>query len=253
MSDNIRRYAAVRQRLCHRHPDASGSKRLCGHLRTLAGMTSGIVASGSTSLPKLALKAPDQTKAQSRKKRFERFLRNGRSTFETYFEPFARQLAEDLTFEGAPLLLVFDVSAVGRGCAALVASALYGKRALPLAWAVKEGASGCFDAGDHQALLERVSELVPSEATVIFLRDGDFDSVELQQSLVACGFEYVCRMSASTLVEDRNGAVSRSATSTRSRESATPACPPQWSQKADTAPCRWFSGTRTTTRRGCRW
>ena len=170
-------------------------------------MVAGIVSSGSTSLPKLAMKAPDQTKAQSRTKRFERFLRNDKSTFETYFEPFARQLAEDLTGEGAPLLLVFDVSAVGRGCAVLMASVLYRKRALPLAWAVKKGAGGRFGTGDHRALLERVRELVPVEATVIFLGDGDFDGVELQRAIAACGFEYVCRLSASTLVRDRGGAV----------------------------------------------
>ena len=153
------------------------------------------------------MKAPDQTKAQSRTKRFERFLRNDKSTFETFFEPFARQLAEDLTSEGAPLLLAFDVSAVGRGCAALMASVLCGKRALPLAWAVKKGAGGRFGTSDHRALLKRVRELVPAEATVIFLGDGDFDGVELQRALAACGFEYVCRLSASTLVEDRGEAV----------------------------------------------
>lgn len=48
----------VRQHLCQNHPDASASKRLCGHLRTLAGMVAGIVASGTTSLPKLALRRP---------------------------------------------------------------------------------------------------------------------------------------------------------------------------------------------------
>lgn len=207
MSDNIRRYAAVRQRLRHDHPDAPHSKRLCGHLRTLAGMVAGIVASGSTSLPKLAMKAPDHTKAQSRTKRFERFLRNDKSTFETFFEPFARQLVEDLTSEGAPLLLVFDVSAVGRGCATLMASALYRKRALPLAWAVKKGASGRFDTADHRALLHRVRALVPEKATVIFLGDGDFDSVAFQKALVACDFDYVCRLSTSSRVEDRGGLV----------------------------------------------
>lgn len=153
------------------------------------------------------MKAPDQTKAQSRTKRFERFLRNEGTTFETFFEPFARQLAEDLTEEGAPLLLVFDTSAVGRGCAALVASVLYRKRALPLAWAVKKGESGHFHASDHRALLRRVRALVPDEATVIFLGDGEFDSVALQKALSGCGFEYVCRMATSTLVEDKGGAV----------------------------------------------
>lgn len=168
-------------------------------------MVAGIAASGSTSLPKLAMKAPDQTKAQSRTKRFERFLRSGRTTFETFFEPFARELVETLAQSGKPLLVVFDSFSVGRGCATLMASVLYRKRALPLAWAVKEGKKGHFCASDHRALLGRVRGLVPEEATVIFLGDGEFDSTELQRALHACGFEYVCRTSASTLVEEQGG------------------------------------------------
>jgi len=207
VSDNIRRYYAVRQHLCHQHPEAPASKRLCGHLRTLAGMVAGIAASGSVSLPKLALKAPDRTKAQSRTKRFERFLRSERTTQETFFEPFARKVAKALCEEGQPLLMVFDSSAVGRGCATLMASVLYEKRALPLAWTVKQGKKGHFCSSDHRALLERVREVVPEEATVIFLGDGEFDSTDLQRALHAYGFEYVCRTSASTLVEERSGEV----------------------------------------------
>ena len=196
----------MRQHLCRHHPEASASKRLCGHLRTLAGLVAGIAASGSVSLPKLALKAPDATKAQSRTKRFERFLRSERTTAELLFDPFAGKLAGDLTAKDQPLLVVFDGSSVGRGCATLMASVLYGKRALPLAWMVKRGKKGHFSSSDHCALLRRVRELVPEEATVIFLGDGEFDSVALQQALHACGFEYVCRTSASTLVEERVGA-----------------------------------------------
>jgi len=58
---------------------------------------------------------------QSRTKRFERSLRNESATFETFYEPFARRLAADLSREGSLLLIVFDSSSVGRGCAALPA------------------------------------------------------------------------------------------------------------------------------------
>lgn len=205
MSDNIRRYLAVRHHLCQNHPDASGSKRLRGHLRTLGGMVAGIVACGRTTLSKLSLKAPDSTKAQSRTKRFERFLRNESATFEKFYEPFARKLASDLSKEGAPLLIVFDSSAVGRGCAALMASVLYGKRALPLAWMVKEGKKGHFSSADQRALLQRVRQMIPEDATAIFLGDGEFDSIDLQRSLDQIGFNYVCRTARSTLVQDASG------------------------------------------------
>ena len=76
MSDNVQRYHAVRNQLRTMHPASSTSKRLARHLGTLGGMVAGIVAAGQVHLPKLALKAPDATKAQSRTKRFARFLRN---------------------------------------------------------------------------------------------------------------------------------------------------------------------------------
>jgi hypothetical protein len=168
-------------------------------------MVAGIVACGRTTLSKLSLKAPDSTKAQSRTKRFERFLRNERSCFETFYEPFARKLASDLSKKGAPVLIVFDSSSVGRGCTALMASVLYGKRALPLAWTVRKGKKGHFSGTDHRMLLQQVQELIPEEASAIFLGDGEFDSIELQKALDNTGFDYVCRTALSTLVEDRGG------------------------------------------------
>jgi hypothetical protein len=53
-------------------PETFSSKRLQGHLHTLADMVAEIVTSGKTPLSKRSLKAPDSTKAQSRTKRFER-------------------------------------------------------------------------------------------------------------------------------------------------------------------------------------
>ncbi len=167
-----------------------GSKRLKGHMRTLAGMVAGIVASERTSLPRLALKTPDSTNPQSRTKRFERFLRNESTTFEAFYEPFARKLVSDLSKEGAPLLVVFDSSSVGRGCAALMASVLYGKRALPLAWTVRKGKKGHLSGADHRLLLRRIQQIIPEKASAIFLGDGEFDSVELQKALDRTGFDY---------------------------------------------------------------
>lgn len=176
-------------------------------MRTLAGMVAGIVGCGRTTLSKLSLKAPDSTKAQSRTKRFERFLRNESATFETFYEPFARRLAADLSKEGAPLLIVFDSSSVGRGCAALMASVLYRKRALPLAWTVRKGKKGHFSSADQRRLLRKVQAILPEDATAIFLGDGEFDSVDLQKALDESGFSYVCRTALSTLAEDRSGEV----------------------------------------------
>jgi hypothetical protein len=115
--------------------------------------------------------------------------------------PYAAALIETLS-ENQPLLVVFDASAVGRGCATLMASVIYGSRALPVAWLTKRGKKGPFSAEDHITLLKRVYALVPDRADVIFLGDGEFDSVALQRALDEAAWHYVCRTTVSRLVDD---------------------------------------------------
>jgi len=200
MSDNLRRFQAVRTALNKYYPQTD-SKRRQRHLTTLAAMVAGIVAAGSSQLPKMAQKAPDKTKTESRVKRFTRFIQNKRITYEGFFMPCARDVVVSLSAK-QPLLVVFDGSAIGRGCAILMASVIYGKRALPIAWLVKRGKKGHFSAEDHLWLFEQVRALVPDGADVIFLGDGEFDSVALQRALDRAGWNYVCRTACSTLVTD---------------------------------------------------
>jgi len=197
MSDNIRRYASVRTVLAKAFPGAG--KRQHRHLNTLAAMITGIVASGSTHLSKVAQKAPDHAKNESRVKRMSRFIQNKASTQSVFFMPLIREL---LAAMNQPLLIVFDASAIGRGCTTLMASLVYDKRALPLAWMVKKGKKGHFSAEDHVKLLRRLSAIIPGDAQVIFLGDGEFDSIELQRALEAMEYFYVCRTACSTLLDD---------------------------------------------------
>ena len=83
-----------------------------------------------------------------------------------------------------------------------MASVVYGKRALPVAWIVKAGQKGAFSAEDHLVLFEQVQALMPEGTDVIFLGDGEFDSVALQRALDRVGWCYVCRTACSTLVSD---------------------------------------------------
>jgi len=195
MSDNVRRFAAVRTALNKYYPHTD-SKRRQRHLTTLAAMVAGIVAAGSSHLPKMAQKAPDQTKTESRVKRFSRFIQNQRVTYEAFFMPFARDVVVSLS-RNQPLLVVFDGSALGRDCAVLMASVIYGKRALPICWLVKGGKKGHFSAADHLWLFEQVRALIPEGTDVIFLGDGEFDSVELQRALDSAAWHYVCRTASS--------------------------------------------------------
>src|SRR5262249_24483825 len=97
--------------------------RCARHLTTLAARISGLVASKSTQLPKVAAKVPTGTKPESRGKRFAHWLDNARVLEEVYFLPYAELLLAHLAVE--TLVLVMAGSVVGCGCVALMLHVLY--------------------------------------------------------------------------------------------------------------------------------
>jgi len=88
MSDNLRRYRAIRDALTQGYPgqlNGHGAR----HLTTLAALISGLVGSKRTQLPHIATQVPDGRKPESRVKRFTRWLDNERIVEEVYFLPYA--------------------------------------------------------------------------------------------------------------------------------------------------------------------
>lgn len=190
MSDNLRRYRAIKRALRQLYPNVLRGNQM-RHLDTLAGLISGIVGSKSTHLPQIANKVPDQTQLDSRVKRFTRWVSNAEIEAEIYFLPYAENLVWQLASQ--PLTLVMDGSTVGRGCLVLLMSVVYQHRALPLAWLVVQGRKGHFPETSHLELLAQVHALLPAQAQVTFLGDGEFDGVGLQDTLDGYGWHYVCR------------------------------------------------------------
>src|SRR5215510_8731004 len=131
MRDNLRQYRAIRDALRQAYPGELQGQS-ARHLTTLAALISGIVASKSTQLPKVAAKVPNGTKPESRVKRFARWLDNARILEEVYFLPYAAILLHHLALQ--TVVLVMDGSGVGRGCTALMIHVVYKGRALPLSW-----------------------------------------------------------------------------------------------------------------------
>src|SRR5215468_10212398 len=190
MSDNLRRYRAIRDALTHAYPTPP-TGNFARHLQTLAALISGIVGSKSTQLPHIATKVPDSTKPESRVKRFARWVDNAHILEEVYFLLYAEVLLQHLALQ--TLVLVMDGSVAGRGCNALMMHVVYKGRALPLAWRVRQGPKGHFPEDLHIALVELVSELIPAGAQVVLLGDGEFDGTRLQQTVQDAGWSYVCR------------------------------------------------------------
>src|SRR6266699_113768 len=190
MSDNLRRYRAIRNALTQAYP-TSPTGNFARHLHTLAALISGIVGSKSTPLPTIATTVPDGIKPESRVKRFARWLDNANMLEEAYFLPSADLLLSPLALQ--TVVLVMDGSVVGRGCNALMIHVVYKGRALPLAWRVRQGPKGHFPEDLPIALVELVSGLIPEGAQVVLLGDGAFDGTRLQQTVQDAGWSSVCR------------------------------------------------------------
>lgn len=197
MSDNLRQYRAIRHALTQWYPSPL-TGRVARHMTTLAALISGIVASRSTPLPSIASKVPCGAKPERRVKRFSRWLDNDQVSEAVYFLPYADALLTCLALE--QLVLVIDGSAVGRGCVALMVHVVYKGRALPLAWLVRQGQKGHFPESLHVALVKQVQQMIPEDASVVLLGDGEFDGTQLQHTLEEADWSYVGRTAMSVTV-----------------------------------------------------
>jgi hypothetical protein len=68
-----------------------------------------------------------------------------------------------------------------------------------LCWLVVRGAKGHFPQTTHRELLALLQTIMPEQASVTFLGDGEFDGTDLQADLRRLGWQYVCR-TASNIV-----------------------------------------------------
>src|SRR5712691_2148541 len=196
MSDNLRRYRAIRDALTQWYP-GQPTGTVARHLTTLAALISGIVGSKSAQLPSVATKIPDGTKPESRGKRLTRWLDNERILEAVSFVPYVDILLTHLALE--TLVVVMDSSVVGRGCPALMLHVVSKGRALPLAWRVRQAPKGHCPEALHIAVVALMREVIPEGATVVFLGDGECDGTALQATLNKARWSYACRTAMSTV------------------------------------------------------
>jgi hypothetical protein len=198
MSDTYRRYRAIKQAIMQFYqPRPTGHREK--HLNTLVALICGLTGGKHAHLPTIADHAPAGGATQeSLIKRFTRFLKSDRHTIDGWFLPVAEQLL--ITLATQPIQLVMDGSVAGRGCLALMVSVIYHGRALPLCWVVVSAPKGHFPEAIHQALLAQIQKIMPKDAQVTFLGDGEFDGIDLQADLSTNGWHYVCRTAANILI-----------------------------------------------------
>lgn len=199
--DNRRVYRTIRMAIKQLFP-TEPKGNFARMLTTLAAMVAGIVLARSCQLPAIARKTPDQAKADSRIKRFSRWVQNERIEYEVFYLPFVRELLVHLATIGE-LVFVIDGSEVGHHCITLMISLIYRKRALPITWLVVKGCKGHLSEEVHLELLAQLQAILPENCRMVFLGDGEFDGIELQSALQTKGWRYVCRTAKNTqLYED---------------------------------------------------
>jgi hypothetical protein len=180
MSDNLRRYRAIRDALGPWSP-GQPTGTVARHLPPLAALLSGIVGKQRTPLPQIATQVPDGTKPESRVKRFARWRQNDPLTEAVYFGPSAEVLLRQLAWQ--TLGLVMDGSVGGRGCGALMLPVVDTGRALPLAWQGRQGKKGHVPEDLPIALVTPVPTLLPLGASVVLLGEGEGEGPTLQPTL----------------------------------------------------------------------
>jgi hypothetical protein len=175
---------------------------LARRLTTLAALVAGIVQARSCQLPAIARKTPDLAKADSRIKRYSRWVQSETVEYEVFYLPFVSELLAHLAAI-RELVFMIDRSEIGDECITLMISLIYGKRALPITWLVVKGRKGHLSELVHLQPLSQLHAILPEHAQMIFLGDGKFDGIELQAALQRKGWHYVCRTAKNTkLFED---------------------------------------------------
>lgn len=197
MSDSRRRYHAIKSKLLQLWPQQPTGRQIQS-LTVLALMISGMVGSKSTQTRQVAKQSGVGGKVDSRSKRIERWYRHDGHTYEVHYLPYIKQLLAALAVR--TIVVAMDSSDVGRGCMTVMINLIYQKRAVPLIWTVIGRPKGHLSAEAHIELLERLRSVLPPDVDIVFLGDGEYDSIELQTYLAELSWDYVCRTAKSTLL-----------------------------------------------------
>lgn len=201
MNYNRRIYRDIQGTFMQLYPSKTLNGHQIRHLHTSISMVSGVIQSGSSQMEKIARKVPENIQIESKVKRFSRLLQHEKVSHELFFLPFVMPFLTRLATSG-PIILAIDGSETGRNCQTLMVSVIYKKRSIPIAWLVKAGNKGHLSEQIHLELLEIVKEVIPDQAKVIFLGDGEFDGTSFQEQINQQGWEYVLRTAKNSVLHD---------------------------------------------------
>jgi hypothetical protein len=140
-------------------------------------LITGLLRGRSGQLRKIAQAVQYEHKKESLIDRFRRFVRNDNIEVEVAYAPFDHRIRQAIS--QGPIVLLIDSTKMGGRCLCLMVSVYYKSRALPLAWTIFKGRKGHSSQQTQLELFKRVKALLPAEAPVVVLGDGEFDGSEV--------------------------------------------------------------------------
>lgn len=206
-----RLYHKVLKRLLKFFKNFLGYK-LKGHrltrLRSLVAYIVGMIRNKSSHLSALGKGLLQLIKAHSQAKAARKFVYNEAINYDTYYLPYVKELVKLMipllpnTKEG--IELVIDGSQMGKSHAVLMISLVFGKRGVPLGWSVKKGSKGHFTKAHHIELIQQVqkdfAQVLPTNKLITLLGDGEFGSIDAQESCLNEHWNYVFRIACNTVL-----------------------------------------------------
>jgi len=194
MSDSLRVYSAIKTKICRLLPDEEPARQT-----NLSLMVTGVVRSRSVQQRKIAGEVPFAAQVTSLMQRQRRFLMNERLDVEACYRPFITPFVQArCRHQMVPLIV--DSSPAGRYCQALMAGIGYGGRVLPLSWQVRRGRKGDFPSEAHDRVPEQAAALLPEEASVVPVGDGEFGYPARAADARRRGWEFVLRVGADEVI-----------------------------------------------------
>ena len=166
------------------------------HLKTLAWMLVGLIPSGKISLtawvPYVHSRA---VYAQSRVRRFARWLENDRIDVHALYGPLMQQaLAE---WGNQLLYLALDTSTLWNTYGLVRLAIVYRGRAVPIVWSVLDHPSSSVAYDVYKDVLDKVAELLPLRCNVVFTADCGFADTHLMAHLARLSWHWRIRIKGS--------------------------------------------------------
>lgn len=198
MSNSRRLQDTIQSAICKQLPPLRKTRE-----RNVARFCAALYQAEHVHLPKIADHCPGRAQQTSKTRRLRRFLSNEAVDPDAWYRPVATSLIEAAAKAG-PVRLLLDTVHLTGDRRLLVAALAFRRRALPVLWQV-DRTSGVTGQDVQRDFVQALQPLVPDEAEVVIIGDGEFHCVSLLKAVQAAGWTYCVRLHADTYVRKAPG------------------------------------------------